>query len=71
MPAIRGDADGNEASVGEKELAEAGAVLVSRTAHGGVYGFDEVVEGCCGRASGDLWGIGGLSAEDWGSENDG
>ncbi len=49
--AIGSDADGDETGVGEKQRAEAGAVLAGGAADGGVDGLDQVVKGGGGRAA--------------------
>lgn len=41
--AVGGDADGDQAGAGEKELAETGTVFVCRAADRGVEGGDELV----------------------------
>jgi hypothetical protein len=58
--AVGRDADGDEAGVGEKELAEAGAIFIGRSADGGINGGDELVERCGG---GTGWSGGCLGAE--------
>jgi len=72
--AVGGDADGDEAGVGEKKLAEAGAVLVGGAADRGVNGRDELVERGGGGTGGDCGcdlGFGLLRTESGGEDGGG
>lgn len=72
--AIGGDADWDEARVGQKERAEAGSILVCGTGDRGVDGGDELIERGGGRAGCSwCWGLrcGRLGAEGWHDQDGG